>query len=71
MPAGSLGMLNQLYETTSAFCTVGVSTGVTTATSPVTRVMLIMLMYAGRVGIITVAASLVESTSRKESYNFV
>jgi len=67
MPAGSLGMLNQLYETTSAFCTVGVSTGVTTATSPVTRVMLIMLMYAGRVGIITVAASLVESTARKES----
>jgi len=67
MPAGSLGILNQLYETTSAFCTVGVSTGVTTATSPVTRVMLIMLMYAGRVGIITVAASLVESTSRKEA----
>ena len=67
MPAGSLGMLNQLYETTSAFCTVGVSTGVTTATSPVTRVMLIMLMYAGRVGIITVAASLVESTAKKES----
>lgn len=67
MPAGSLGMLNQLYEATSAFCTVGVSTGVTAATSPVTRVMLIMLMYAGRVGIITVAASLVESTAKKES----
>ena len=66
MPAGSFGMLNQLYEATSAFCTVGVSTGVTAATSPVTRVILILLMYAGRVGIITVAASLVESTTRKE-----
>ena len=67
VPAGSFGMLNQLYEATSAFCTVGVSTGVTAATSPVTRVILILLMYAGRVGIITVAASLVESTTRKES----
>ncbi len=66
MPAGSLGLLNQLYEATSAFCTVGVSTGVTAATSSVTRVILILLMYAGRVGLVTVAVSLVESTTRKE-----
>ena len=66
MPAASLGLLNQLYEATSAFCTVGVSTGVTLATNHVTRVILILLMYAGRVGLITVAVSLVESTSKKE-----
>jgi len=66
MPAGSLGLLNQLYEATSAFCTVGVSTGVSAAGSSVTRVILILLMYAGRVGLITVAVSLVESTARKE-----
>ncbi|MDD4312132.1 MAG: potassium transporter TrkG [Eubacteriales bacterium] len=66
MPAGSLGLLNQLYESTSAFCTVGVSTGVTLATTNVTRVILILLMYAGRVGLLTVAMSLVESTSKKE-----
>lgn len=66
MPAGSMGLLNQLYESTSAFCTVGVSTGVTQATTHVTRVILILLMYAGRVGLLTVAMSLVESTSKKE-----
>ena len=66
MSAGSLGLLNQLYEATSAFCTVGVSTGVSAAGSSVTRVILILLMYAGRVGLITVALSLVERTSRKE-----
>ncbi len=66
MPAGSLGLLNQLYEATSAFCTVGVSTGVSAAGSSVTRVILILLMYAGRVGLVTVALSLVESTTRKE-----
>ena len=66
MPAGSLGLLNQLFEATSAFCTVGVSTGVSAAGSSVTRVILILLMYAGRVGLITVAVSLVESTAKKE-----
>ncbi len=65
MPAGGLGLLNQLFECTSAFCTVGVSTGVTAATSNVTRVILILLMYGGRIGLITVAISLVESTAKE------
>ena len=65
MPAGSLGMLNQLFEATSAFCTVGVSTGVTAAGSNVTRVLLILLMYAGRVGLLTVAMSLIEGTTKE------
>ena len=65
MPAGGLGLLNQLFEATSAFCTVGVSTGVTAVTSNVTRVLLILLMYAGRVGLITVAMSLVEGTTKE------
>jgi trk system potassium uptake protein TrkH len=65
MPAGSLGMVNQLFEATSAFCTVGVSTGVTAAGSNVTRILLILLMYAGRVGLVTVAMSLVEGTTKE------
>ena len=65
MPAGSLGMVNQLFEATSAFCTVGVSTGVTAAGSNVTRILLILLMYAGRVGLLTVAMSLVEGTTKE------
>ena len=65
MPAASLGLLNQLYDATSAFCTVGVSTGVTAAGSSVTRVILILLMYAGRVGLLTVAVALVEGTAKE------
>jgi trk system potassium uptake protein TrkH len=65
MPAGSLGILNQLFEATSAFCTVGVSTGVSAAGSSVTRILLILLMYAGRVGLVTVAMSLVEGTTKE------
>ncbi len=65
MAAGSFGLLNQLYEATSAFCTVGVSTGVTAVTSNVTRVILIVLMYGGRVGLLTVAMVLVEGTTKE------
>lgn len=70
MPAGSLGLLNQLYEATSAFCTVGVSTGVTAAGSAVTRVILILLMYGGRVGLVTVAVSLAESTAKEKVLHY-
>ena len=70
MPAGSLGLLNQMFEATSAFCTVGVSTGVTAAGSSVTRVLLILLMYGGRVGLITVAASLAESTAKEKVLHY-
>ena len=70
MPAGSLGLVNQLFEATSAFCTVGVSTGVTAAGSSVTRVILILLMYGGRVGLITVAASLAESTAKEKVLHY-
>ena len=58
-------MLNQLYEATSAFCTVGVTTGVTAASGSLSRVILILLMYAGRVGLITVAMSLIEGTTKE------
>ena len=65
-PAGEMGIWNQLFETTSAFCTVGVSTGVTAAASRASRLILILLMYVGRVGLLTIAMSLTES-SRGES----
>jgi len=58
--AGALGIMNQLFEATSAFCTVGVSSGVTAASSTLSRVLIICMMFIGRVGLLTVAMSLVE-----------
>lgn len=47
-----------LFEAISAFATVGLSTGIT-ANLPISgQVVLIALMYIGRVGIVTVAAAL-------------
>ncbi len=43
-----------LFETLSAIGTVGLSTGITRDLVPISRVVIILLMYAGRLGSITV-----------------
>ena len=45
-----------LFETTSAFGTVGLSTGITPTLGTVSRLMIIVLMYIGRLGPLTVAS---------------
>lgn len=56
--AGQLGMENILYEIASGLGTVGLTSGVTALASPFTRVVLMLSMYLGRVGMLTVALSL-------------
>lgn len=60
-----LSLLDVLFEATSALCTVGLSVGVTAAVSDASRFVLILLMFVGRVGLITFALSL--TRSRKAS----
>jgi trk system potassium uptake protein TrkH len=47
-----------LFETTSAFSTVGLSTGITPQLSEVSRVILILLMYLGRIGPMSITSIL-------------
>lgn len=47
-----------IFEVISAFGTVGLSTGITAQLPPAAQLMLVLLMYAGRVGTITLATSL-------------
>ncbi len=47
-----------IFEVISAFGTVGLSTGITARLPPSGQIMLTVLMYVGRVGTITLAASL-------------
>ncbi|MCD4732678.1 Trk family potassium uptake protein, partial [bacterium] len=42
--------LDLLFETVSAYATVGLSTGVTSSLSYAGRIVIIVLMFAGRVG---------------------
>jgi len=47
-----------LFESISAFATVGLSTGITAALPPGGQLTLVLLMFMGRVGTITVATAL-------------
>lgn len=53
-----LPLQDVLFEATSAFATVGLSTGVTAQMPPSAQFVLAMLMFIGRVGTITAATAL-------------
>lgn len=50
--------LPALFEITSAFGTVGLTTGITRELSPVGRILLMVTMFSGRVGLLTIAFGL-------------
>lgn len=52
------GLEPLLFESISAFATVGLSTGVTLELAPPSELVLMVLMFVGRVGTVTVAAAL-------------
>jgi trk system potassium uptake protein TrkH len=54
-----------LFEVISAFATVGLSTGITADLPPAGQLTIIVLMYVGRVGTITIATALALGEDRK------
>ncbi|MBQ9967900.1 MAG: potassium uptake protein, TrkH family [Oscillospiraceae bacterium] len=59
-----------LYETISALATVGLSTGITAQLNVISRAILIVLMFFGRVGIMTVSLGFMLSDGVKERYRY-
>ena len=57
----SLPLPEILFECISAFSTVGLSTGITADLPPSAQIVIVLLMYIGRVGTITVATALAVS----------
>ena len=58
------GFLQILFEVVSAFATVGLSMGITSGLSAIGKLVIILVMFTGRVGII----SIITSTHSKEKY---
>jgi trk system potassium uptake protein TrkH len=56
-----------LFEATSAFGTVGLSMGLTQDLTPIGKVIIILMMFLGRLGTLTLAYAL-QSTNKKELY---
>ncbi len=61
--------LDILFETVSAFGTVGLSTGVTPTLSKIGRILITFTMFAGRVGPLTFAVAFAEK-QRKGIYHY-
>lgn len=53
--AEKCSVLDAMYETASAYSTVGLSVGITETASVFTKILLILYMFFGRVGIMTVS----------------
>jgi Trk-type K+ transport system membrane component len=62
MTLGETGLTAAAFEAVSALSTVGLSTGVTTAEGSPTRIVLIMLMFIGRLGPVVLVAAIVLRT---------
>lgn len=62
--------IDVLFETVSAMGTVGLSTGITPILTPLSQIIIIILMFFGRVGIMTIgmAAMLSKSSTEKVKY---
>ena len=58
--------INLLYEATSAFATVGLTTGVTQDICSASKVVLIITMYFGRVGPLTVILAVINKSKKSK-----
>jgi trk system potassium uptake protein TrkH len=61
-----VAFIRALFEVTSAFGTVGLTTGITPDLSPIGRVIIIFTVFTGRVGLLTTAFAL---TRRQQPVN--
>ncbi|WP_291653627.1 TrkH family potassium uptake protein [Clostridium sp.] len=61
--------IDLLYETTSAFGTVGITLGLTSNLSPIGKVLIMLMMYFGRVGPLTVMLALTRKR-KKSGYKY-
>jgi trk system potassium uptake protein TrkH len=62
--------LNLLFESTSAFATVGLSANVTPTLSPIGEVVIMAMMYIGRLGPLTIALALAARTNDKANLKY-
>jgi Trk-type K+ transport system membrane component len=65
---GHLGLIRLAFEQVSAFCTVGLSMGITSDLSEVGKIILMISMLIGRIGTVTLAFAL--TRRKKESHDY-
>lgn len=62
--------IDSLYETVSALATVGLSTGVLSGIGVISKLLLIIYMFFGRVGILTISMGFLQTTTKHENIKY-
>lgn len=68
--ANGLAFADCIYETVSAIATVGLSTGLTPSVNVLSKLILIVLMFFGRVGVMTISLGFLLSDRAGERYQW-
>ncbi len=63
----NLNVLDALYETTSAFGTVGLTLGITPSLDTASKILIILTMFLGRVGPLSFAVALTLKSSKRNA----
>ncbi len=53
-------LIQMAFETVSAFGTVGLSTGITMILTPTSKLLLVLTMFVGRVGLLTIGSAIIK-----------
>lgn len=68
--SNGLDFLDCVYETVSAIATVGISVGITPVLNTASQIVLIVCMFFGRVGIMTISLGFLLSDQTQERYYY-
>lgn len=65
-----VGFTDALYESVSALATVGLTAGVTGSLSVAAQILIIVFMYFGRVGVLTISLGFLMGTEAEERFQY-
>ena len=66
----AVGFLDALFESASALATVGITTGITTELSVFSKLLIVLFMYFGRVGVLTISLGFLMGDEAKERFRY-
>lgn len=65
-----IAFTDALYETTSAIATVGLTTGITPQLSVIAKLMIVVFMFFGRVGILTISLGFMQEKTAVNQFQY-
>ena len=66
----AVSFTNALYEAVSALATVGLTAGVTTSLSLPAQILIMIYMYFGRVGVLTLSLGFLMGSKAEERFRY-